>query len=102
MGAVDAQQIPFEPNPTQAMAADALMVGQGSATFVLEDDNGAVACKVTFSNGFNPTSRAHQAAQMLVQMMDGLCNNLGPIPQSAMTIEAPSLIVVEGDRARKA
>jgi hypothetical protein len=73
-----------------------------TATFVLEDDGEAVACKVAFSEGYDPTSRAHQAAQMLISMMDGLCDNLGPIPQSATTIEQPGLIVVEGDRARKA
>jgi hypothetical protein len=74
-----------------------------TATFVLEDDGEVVACKITFDDGFDPTSRAHQATQMLITQMDGLCENLGPVPEKPETVvEAPSLIVVEGDRARKA
>ena len=32
----------------------------GTATFVLEDDGEAVACKVTYSEGFDMASKAHQ------------------------------------------
>lgn len=74
-----------------------------TATFVLEDDGEAVACKLVFSGGFDKDSRAHQAGQMLMKLMDQQCENLGPIPETpADVIEQPGLIVVEGDRARKA
>jgi len=74
-----------------------------TATFVLEDEGGAVAAKLTFTEGFNPQSRAHQAAQMLMKLMDERCQNLGPVPEKpAQVVEQPGLIVVEGDRARRA
>lgn len=75
----------------------------GTATFVLEDDGEAVACKVTYSEGFNVSSRAHQAANFLVAAMDKACENLGPIPETPQhLVETQKLIVVEGDRARRA
>ena len=75
----------------------------GTATFVIEDADEAVACKLTFSGGFDCKSRAHQAGQMLVKLMDQQCENLGAPPEApAPVVEAPSLIVVEGDRSRRA
>ena len=77
----------------------------GTATFVLEDEEGgeAVACKLTFTGGFNRDCRAHQAGQMLMKLMDQQCENLGPIPEApANVVEQPGLIVVDGDRASRA
>lgn len=76
----------------------------GTATFVLEDDGEAVACKVTFSGGFDAVSRAHQAAKFLVAAMDKSCDNLGPIPETPEHLiqTQDKLIVVEGDRTRRA
>ena len=73
-----------------------------TATFVLEDDNGAVATKLTFTEGFNKASGAHQAAQMLVKLMDQQFMNLGPVPEKPENvIEQRPLIVVEGSSARR-
>lgn len=75
----------------------------GTATIVLEDDGDAVACKLTFTGGFNRNARSHQAAQMLLTLMDQQCENLGPIPETPPdVVEQPGLIVVDGDRARRA
>jgi hypothetical protein len=75
----------------------------GTATFVLEDDGEAVAVKLAFSGGFDKTSRAHQAGQMLVKLMDEQFTNLGAPPEKPeQVIEQPGLIVVEGDGARRA
>lgn len=74
-----------------------------TATIVLEDDGEAVACKLTFSGGFDRNARSHQAAQMLIKLMDEQCENLGPVPEApASVVEQPGLIVVEGDGARRA
>lgn len=75
----------------------------GTATFVLEDDGEAVACKVTYSEGFDMASKAHQAANFLVAAMDKACENLGPIPETPEHLiqHQDQLIVVEGDRARR-
>ena len=72
----------------------------GAATFVLEDEGDAVAVKLTFSGGFDKDSKAHQAGQMLVKLMDDEFTNLGAPPEKV--IEQPGLIVVEGDGARRA
>lgn len=46
----------------------------GSATIVLEDHDGQIACRLTFSPaGFDPTSHAHQHAQIMLTHMDSLC-----------------------------
>ena len=75
----------------------------GTATFILEDDGESVACKLTFTGGFDRDSRAHQAGQMLVKLMDQQCEQLGPVPEKPeAVIDQPGLIVVEGDRARRA
>lgn len=66
------------------------------ATIVLEDHDGAIACKLTFSGptgGFDPSSHAHQHAQILFGMMDQLCTNKGPLPDAAIQAPQPTLIV---------
>lgn len=51
-----------------------------TATVTLEDVNGQIAMKVTFSGdngqGFDKDSHAHQHAQILVRMMDELCTKV--------------------------
>lgn len=46
------------------------------AAIILEDDNGAVACKVTFSGGWDATSHAHQHANLMLKHMDELCERV--------------------------
>jgi hypothetical protein len=43
------------------------------ATIILEDDNGAVACKVTFGGGWDAKSHAHQHANLMLKHMDEMC-----------------------------
>ena len=45
-----------------------------SVTIELQDADGAIACNTNFIGGFNPLSHAHQHAQILLRMMDDLCN----------------------------
>lgn len=40
------------------------------ATIILEDQDGAVAARLVFTGGFDRTSHAHQAAQILMAKMD--------------------------------
>lgn len=51
-----------------------------TATIVLEDVDGQIAMKVTFSHatgeGFDKASHAHQHAQILIRMMDELCTKV--------------------------
>lgn len=47
-----------------------------TATIVLEDDNGAVACKVVFDGGWNPESHAHQHANLMLKHMDEMCTRV--------------------------
>ena len=49
----------------------------GVASITLEDDRGAVACKLVFSGGYDPASGAHQAAQILISQMDALMERRG-------------------------
>lgn len=45
-----------------------------TASIVLEDHDGEIACRLTFSPaGFDPKSHAHQHAQILIAHMDKLC-----------------------------
>lgn len=59
---------------------------------VLEDVDGQIAMKVTFSDpnveGFNRDSHAHQHAQILIRMMDELCTKA-----EAQPVAEPLLIV---------
>lgn len=66
-----------------------------SAIIVLEDHEGAVACKLTFAGGFDPNSHAHQHAQALIRMMDSICERQGE-PVIDPVVEQPKLVVVEG------
>lgn len=65
------------------------------ALIVLEDEDGAVACKLTFAGGFDPKSHAHQHAQILIGKMDEMCERLAE-PVIDPVIEQPKLVVVEG------
>jgi len=67
------------------------------ATFVFEDDGDLIACRVSFSGGFDRDSRAHQAGQMLVKLMDQHFENQGAPPEAP--VKPPGLIVVEAGRA---
>jgi hypothetical protein len=58
-----------------------------TATIVLEDHDGQIACRLTFSPaGFDPTSHAHQHAQIMLTHMDGLCTKA---PESETVEMAP-------------
>lgn len=64
-----------------------------TATIVLEDHEGAIACKLTFSPaGFDPSSHAHQHAQILIAGMDNLCTK-APMPESVVVESKPQLIL---------
>ena len=58
------------------------------ALIVLEDDNGAVACKLTFSGGYDKTSGAHQAAQILIAQMDKLMQRQGEPVIDPLVVDA--------------
>ena len=47
-----------------------------TATIILSDDNGAVACKATFEDGWNADSHAHQHANLMLKHMDELCTRV--------------------------
>lgn len=63
-----------------------------AATIVLEDVDGVVALKVTFGAGFDPTSHAHQHAQILIRMMDQVCQRQGE-PEVVTTEDKPPIVV---------
>lgn len=65
------------------------------AIITLEDEDGAVACKLTFAGGFDPASHAHQHAQALIRMMDSICERKAE-PVIDPVIEQPKLVVIEG------
>jgi hypothetical protein len=71
-----------------------------TATIVIEDEGESIACKVTWSGGFDKTSKAHQAAQILIKKMDEHFENQGPAPERV--IEQPGLVLIEGGHASKA
>ena len=48
----------------------------GTATIVLSDDNGAVACKATFDGGWDASSHAHQHANLMLRHMDEICTRV--------------------------
>jgi len=48
----------------------------GTATIILSDDNGAVACKAAFEGGWDGTSHAHQHANLMLKHMDDLCTRV--------------------------
>lgn len=60
-----------------------------TATIVLEDIDGQIACKLTFSSaekgGYDPKSHAHQHAQILIKLMDQMLENKGPLPAEMQT-----------------
>ncbi len=58
------------------------------ATITLEDDNGAVAAKLVFGGGYDRTSGAHQAAQMLIGQMDALMERRGAAVIDPLVVEA--------------
>lgn len=64
-----------------------------AATIVLEDVDGQIACRVTFSSehggGFDAASHAHQHAQILIGMMDQLCTKaeLPPAAEPALIVQ---------------
>jgi hypothetical protein len=58
-----------------------------TACITLEDDAGAVACKLVFSGGFDRSSGAHQAAQILIKTMDDLMDRLGAAVIDPVLIE---------------
>jgi len=60
------------------------------AHIVLEDDNGAVACKLVFAGGYNRSSGAHQAAQILIGQMDTLMERRGAAVIDPLVVEADS------------
>lgn len=65
----------------------------GTATIVLEDNDGAIACKLTFSPaGFDPASHAHQHAQILIAHMDSLCTK-APLPEPVLAEPAPRILL---------
>jgi len=68
-----------------------------SAFIALEDHNGEVACKLTFTGGFDPESHAHQHAQILIGLMDKLCERKGePVVDQVVDEVKPAVGVVEG------
>ena len=65
-----------------------------AAHIVLEDTDGQIAMKVTFSGaqgqGFDRDSHAHQHAQILIKMMDELCTKAEaqPVAEPALIVQA--------------
>jgi hypothetical protein len=67
-----------------------------AATFVLEDENGLVACKVSFSSdkgGFDAESHAHQHAQILIKMMDKICSSKEVAQEKEQTKQIPRILL---------
>lgn len=58
-----------------------------TATITLEDDNGAVACKLVFGGGYQNSSGAHQAAQILIKQMDSLMERQGAAVIDPLVVE---------------
>jgi hypothetical protein len=58
-----------------------------AASITLEDDGGAVATKLVFSGGFKATSQAHQAAQILIALMDQHMQRMGGAVIDPLVIE---------------
>ena len=67
-----------------------------TATIVLEDTEGQIACKLTFSPaGFDPKSHAHQHAQILIAHMDSLCTK-AELPEQTILEAQPRIITAPG------
>ncbi len=62
------------------------------AEIYIEDADGAIAVKAVFGSGFNKTSHAHQHAQILLNMLDQLCQRQGE-PEVVAAEEAPKLVL---------
>lgn len=66
-----------------------------TATIVLEDHEGSIACKLVFSGGatvgYDPASHAHQHAQILIKQMDSLCTK-APMPEQVIEEAKPRII----------
>ena len=58
-----------------------------TATIVLEDDRGGVAVKLTFGLGFDKTSKAHQAAQILIALADQHMQRMGAAVIDPLVVE---------------
>lgn len=72
-----------------------------TATITLDDDQGAVACKLVFSGGFDKTSNAHQHAQIIIGLMDQHMQRMGnAVIDPTIQEQAPALAIpdVEGSR----
>jgi hypothetical protein len=66
-----------------------------TATIVLEDHDGQIACQLTFSPaGFDPSSHAHQHAHILISHMDSLCTK-APMPEQVIKEPAPRIVISE-------
>ena len=68
----------------------------GMATIVLEDDNGQVACKATFSGGFDTRSHAHQHANLMLQHMDSICTRASEPEVKPAEVEEARIIIAQG------
>jgi hypothetical protein len=71
-----------------------------TATIILSDDNGAVACKATFEGGWDSTSHAHQHAHLMLKHMDDLCTRVTtPEVQEVPDDDAAQsrMILLDGD-----
>ena len=70
------------------------------ATITLEDDGAAVACKLIFGGGYNKTSNAHQAAQMLITQMDSLMERKGAAVIDPLLVETQARLGEPTDAER--
>jgi len=65
-----------------------------TAVIVLEDDNGAVACRATFEGGWDGESHAHQHASLLLKHMDELCTRVStPVVEAVPGEDRPRIVL---------
>jgi hypothetical protein len=69
-----------------------------TATIVLEDDSGHVACKAVFDGGWDPSSHAHQHARLMLEHMDSICTRVSQPELTPAKAEAdkPRIVLVDG------
>jgi hypothetical protein len=75
-----------------------------AAIITLEDDGEGVAVKLIFSGGFDKTSKAHQAGQILIGLADEYMQRMGnavidPVVE-AKAAEDASLAVPDAEASR--